>query len=144
MRYGRVALTALVAIVVMAVYDFLAYGMLLSAEFRRYPAVYRLHGASPVTFATMYAGFFAELFFAVVMYSKGYEGKGPGAAEGARFGVMLGLVLSTMFASISYGMLNISGQLALYIWVGGIIEWALVGAVIGAVYRPARAASGLR
>jgi hypothetical protein len=83
---------------------------------------------------TKTTGIFVAMLAAVAIYSKGIESKG-GAAEGMRFGVLLGVFLGVLFSSISYGTLNIGRRLAAMMAVAGIVEWVLVGTVIGAVYR---------
>ena len=49
------------------------------------------------------------------------------------------MFLGALFSSISYGTLNIGRKLAAIMAVAGFVEWILVGTVIGAVYRVARA-----
>ena len=136
MNYGRLVAAALAGTVVDAFYGILVYGMLLSGEFARFPAVYRPSTAPPVYLATMFVGVFVAMLFATAIYAKGYEGKGPGAAEGARFGIMAGLFVATFLCSVNYGTLNIGRRLTGLAWIAGVIEWTLVGAAIGAVYRP--------
>ena len=86
---------------------------------------------------TKTTGIFVAMLAAVAIYSKGIESKG-GAAEGMRFGVLLGVLLGVLFSSISYGTLNIGRKLTAMMAVAGIVEWILVGTVIGAVYRVER------
>src|SRR5262245_3793551 len=133
MNYGRLVAAALAGTVVDAVYGFLVYGMLLAGEFGRYPNVYRPNDAPPVFLMCMFCGIFVAMLAAVVMYSKGMEPEG-GAAQGLRFGVLLGVFLGVLFASISYGTLNIGRKLTAMMAVAGIVEWILVGTVIGVVY----------
>jgi len=137
MNYGRLVAAALAGTVVDAVYGFLVYGMLLASEFARYPNVYRPNDASPVFLLCMFCGIFAAMLVAVVMYSKGIEA-GTGAAQGMRFGALLGAFVGVLFASISYGTLNIGRKLTGMMAVAGIVEWILVGTVIGVVYRAER------
>jgi hypothetical protein len=137
MNYGRLVAAAIAATVVDAVYGFLVYGMLLASEFGRYPGVYRPSDAPPAFLLCMFAGIFVAMLVAVVIYSKGIESTG-GAAEGARFGALLGVLLGVLFASVSYGTLNIGRKLAAMLTVAGIVEWILVGTVIGVIYRPIR------
>lgn len=134
MNYGRLVAAALAGTVVDAIYGFLVYGMLLAGAFGRYPSVYRPSDAAPVFLMTMFAGIFVAMLFAVVIYSKGIESSG-GAAEGVRFGALLGVFVGVLFASISYGTLNIGRKLTVMMAVAGIVEWTLVGTVIGAIYR---------
>jgi hypothetical protein len=137
MNYGRLVAAAIAGTVVDAAYGFLVYGMLLGSEFGRYPNVYRPNDASPVFLMCMFGGIFVAMLAAVAIYSKGIESKG-GAAEGMRFGVLLGVLLGVLFSSISYGTLNIGRKLTAMMAVAGIVEWILVGTVIGAVYRVER------
>ena len=136
MNYGRLIGAAARGTIVDAVYGVLVYGMLLSPQFARYPAVYRPANAPPVYLATMFVGIFVAIVVAAAIYGKGYEGKGSGAAEGARFGVLIGLFAATYLNSVDYGTLNIGRRVVAEAWVAGVIEWTLVGASVGAVYRP--------
>lgn len=139
MNYGRLVAAAAAGTVVDAVYGFLVYGILLTPEFARYPAVYRPPTASPLYVATMFAGVFVAMLFATAIYAKGYEGKGPGAAEGMRFGLLAGLVVATYMGAVEYGMLNIGRRVTAFAAVAGIVQWMLVGTAIGAIYKPAGA-----
>ncbi len=141
MNYGRLVAAALAGTVVDAVYGFLVYGTLLAGEFGRYPGVYRPSDAPPPFLLCMFAGIFVAMLVAVVIYSKGIESKG-GAGEGARFGALLGVFLGVFFASISYGTLNIGRRLPAMMLVAAIVEWSVVGSVIGVVYRPVRSKRG--
>ncbi len=137
MNYGRLVAAALAGTVVDAIYGFLVYGMLLAGEFGRYPGVYRPNDAAPVFLICMFGGVFVAMLAAVVIYSKGIESKG-GAAEGVRFGALLGVFVGSLLSSISYGTLNIGRKLTAMMAVAGFVEWILVGTVIGAVYRAER------
>lgn len=139
MNYGRLVAAAAAGTIADAVYGFVVYGMLLSSQFAKYPSVYRAKDASPQYIGVMFAGLFAAMCVAVFIYSKGIEHKGPGAAEGMRFGTYLGLFLSLVTASVAYGMTNIGITLAVLMGIAGIFEWMLVGTVLGAVYQPAAA-----
>jgi hypothetical protein len=138
MNYGRLVAAALAGTVVDAVYGFFVYGTLLASEFRRFPTVYRPNDAAPVFLMCMFCGIFVAMLAAVVIYSKGIESKG-GVAEGVRFGALIGVFVGVLFASISYGTLIIGRKLTAMIAVAGVVEWILVGTVIGAIYRVERA-----
>lgn len=138
MNYGRLVAAALAGTVVDAVYGFLVFGMLLAGEYGRYPAVYRPNDAPPVFLICMFCGIFVAMIAAVAIYSKGIESKG-GAAEGMRFGALIGVFVGVLFPSIAYGTLNIGRKLTAMMAAAVIVEWILVGTVIGAVYRVERA-----
>jgi hypothetical protein len=82
-------------------------------------------------------GFFAFAY----AYAKGYEG-GTGAQEGLRYGVLVGLML-VAFASIREFMTYpVSMGLLGARVIDFIVEFAVYGAIVGTIYRPAH--SGTR
>jgi hypothetical protein len=136
MNYARIAAAAVAATIVDAIYGFVVYGMLLTPEFARYPAVYRSAESGMAYLPLMFAGIFVGMLVAAGIYAKGYEG-GSGAAEGARFGVLLGMFIAAIFAGVNYATLNIGRRISLELAAAGLVEWTLVGIAIGLVYKPA-------
>jgi len=110
--------------------------MLLAPEFGRYPGVYRSNEAGMAFLPLMFAGLFVAIVAVAVIYAKGYEG-GSGAAEGARFGVLLGVFVVFAFAAVNYAVLNVGRKIAVMTAGAGFVEWLAIGLVIGLVYRPA-------
>ena len=137
MNIARVALAALAGLIVEICYGFVVYGMLLSAEFAKYPALYRSAETGPGYLPLMFLGVLVAIVAAAVIYAKGYEG-GSGAAEGARFGALLGLFTAFAFANVNYGVLNMGRRLALGTAVASFVEWFLIGTAIGLVYKPSQ------
>jgi len=135
MNVQRLLLAAVAGTVVEVIYGFVVYGMLLSSEFAKYPALYRSAEAGPAYLPLMFAGLFVAILVATMIYAKGYEG-GSGVAEGLRFGLMLGVFVAFAFAGVNYGVLNLGRRLALYTAVASFVEWTLIGTAIGAVYKP--------
>ena len=136
MNYARLALAAVAATIFDAVYGFLVYGMLLAPEFGRYPGVYRSNEAGMAFLPLMFAGLFIAIVAVAVIYAKGYEG-GSGAAEGARFGFLLGVFVVFAFVAVNYAVLNVGRKIAAMTAAAGFVEWLAIGLVIGLVYRPA-------
>ena len=136
MNYARLAMAAVAATVFDAVYGFGVYGMLLAPEFARHPAVYRANEAGQAFLPLMFAGLFIAIVAAAIIYAKGYEG-GSGAAEGIRFGFLLGVFVVFAFAGVNYAVLNIGRRLAVMVAAAGFVEWLLIGTIIGLVYKPA-------
>ena len=134
MSYGRLVAAAVAATITDAVYGFLVYGMLLQSEFGRYPGVYRPPDAPPVYLMTMFLGILVSMFALTYIYAKGYEG-GSGIAEGARFGVVVGIFAAAFFSAVSYGTLNIGRKLTVLVACAGLVEWTINGIVIGLVYK---------
>ncbi len=136
MNYARLALAAVAATIFDAVYGFVVYGMLLAPEFGRYPGVYRSNEAGMAFLPLMFAGLFIAIVAVAVIYAKGYEG-GSGAAEGARFGFLLGVFVVFAFVAVNYAVLNVGRKIAVMTAAAGFVEWLAIGLVIGLIYRPA-------
>ena len=136
MNYARLALAAVAATIFDAVYGFVVYGMLLAPEFGRYPGVYRSNEAGMAFLPLMFAGLFIAIVAVAVIYAKGYEG-GSGAAEGARFGFLLGVFVVFAFVAVNYAVLNVGRKIAVMTAAAGFVEWQAIGLVIGLIYRPA-------
>jgi len=138
MNYGRLALAAVAATVVDSIYGYLVYGVLLASAFARFPGVYRAGEAGAAYLPGMFACILVALLAAAYIYAKGYEG-GSGIAEGARYGLLLAVFVAGAFAGVNYATLNIDRQHALEVAGAALIEWTLLGTVIGAVYKPSTA-----
>jgi hypothetical protein len=135
MNYARIVLAAVAATVVDAVYGFAVYGVLLASEFARYPGVYRPNDVGMTYLPLMFVGVFIGMLVAAAIYAKGYEGR-SGVAEGARFGVLLGVFIAAIFAGVNYATLNIGRKISLELAFAGLVEWTLAGIAIGLVYKP--------
>jgi hypothetical protein len=140
MNYGRLALAAIVATIVDAVYGFLVWGTLLAGEFSRYPYVYRPPEIGPSYLPFLFGGVLLAMLTAAYIYAKGYEG-GAGLQEGMRFGVCLGVFVVGAAYFVDYATLNIGRKLAASMAVAGFVEWLIAGTVIGVLYKPDVAAS---
>jgi len=107
----------------------------LRREFEKYPAVYRtaddMKGVMPYGILAM----LLSILVLAVLYALLYRG-GSGAAEGARFGALIGLFAVGSFVLHNYVNLNIGLKLTLEQALAYFIQWTLVGLVIGLIYRP--------
>jgi len=137
MNYIRVLAAAVAATIVDAIYGFIVYGNLLTPQFAAYPGVYRPPSAQGAYMPILFGGIFIAMLAAAFIYAKGYEG-GNGAAEGLRFGIVLGLLGTGYSAIVSYAILNIGSRLGASMMWSSLMEWIIAGGVIGLVYKPAR------
>lgn len=71
-------------------------------------------------------------FFFVLIFSKGYEGKG--IVEGLRYGFYAGMMLSTGMAYGSYATYAIPYHLAMSWFIYGLAEYLIAGVVVALVY----------
>jgi hypothetical protein len=86
----------------------------------------------PVGFAFLLLGFFAFAY----AYAKGYEG-GNGVMEGIRFGVIVAFIVIGFGVIWQWVVFPISGSFAVAMAIDTVVEAAIYGAIIGAIYKPA-------
>jgi hypothetical protein len=143
MNMTRLALAAVAATLVDAVYGFLVYGTALNSAFLAFPAVFRSAETGPAYLPGMFAGILIAMFAVTFIYAKGYEG-GSGVKEGMRFGLLIAIFVAGGFVGVNYAILNISPRLAALMALAGLGEWILVGCTIGLVYKPSAAGAASR
>ena len=136
MNYGRIVLAGVVATVVFFIYGFLVHGWLIARDYIPDPeGVYRSGDAARAHTPFGLAGIFLAILVFTTIYAKGYD-VGSGVREGARLGVLFGIFMVGAFVAVNYGTINISEKLAMEIAASALLEWTLVGIVVGLVYKP--------
>jgi hypothetical protein len=137
MNYSRLGLAALGGTVASFAVGFLVLWLApaLIEEGHKYPAVFRRkEDMMKVMPIGLVATFIAILVLAIVfaMIRQG----GSGTTEGVRFGVLVGMFVVCAFVLHNYVNLNIGLKLALGQAVAYFVQWAIVGIVIGLIYKP--------
>jgi hypothetical protein len=137
MYFLRVFLAALAAFVAYMAVGGLAFGMIpsLRTEFLKYPGVYRSKEGQMSHMPLGMAGMFLAMVALTVIYAMLYQG-GSGLVEGAGFGALVGLFAIGSFVFHNHVNLNIGWKLTLQQSVAYLVEWILVGMVLGLIYRP--------
>jgi hypothetical protein len=136
-NYARIALASLGAMVAYFVYGFAMFAAWpsMKAEFMKYPNVYR---PKDEMMKVMPYGMFAILIAIVVvaiLYAKIYTA-GGGIVSGIYLGALIGLFSVCTFAIHNYINLNIGLTLTIYQSIAYFIQWVIVGAAIGLIYKP--------
>jgi len=135
MNFPRIALSAVAAWVVSLPVGFVINDFLLADIYEANRAAMRpeadVTANLPLGFVFVLVGFFAFAY----AYAKGYEG-GSGVMEGVRFGVLVALIVIGFELIWQYVLYPINGTLAAALIVDSIVEFAIYGGVIGAIYRP--------
>lgn len=136
MNFPRLAAAALAAWVAFLGIGYVVHGVLLTGLYERAASGFRpaddRHPA--IGFGLALIGFFAFAY----TYAKGYEG-GRGTQEGMRFGVLVALMLISFAAVWAYVTFPISWRLAATLAIDYVVEFAIYGMIVGAVYRPVAA-----
>ena len=136
MNLTRIVLAAFGAFVAYFILGGLFFGALpfLSAEFAKYPAVYRDKQGQFSHMPGGIAAMFLAILALAVIYAMLYP-SGSGIAQGARFGALIGVFFVGSFVVHNYVNLNIGLKLTLQQAVAYFVEWLVVGIVIGLVYK---------
>ena len=137
MNYSSLGLAALGGTVASFAFGFLLFWLVpgLINESHKYPAVFRpkeeMMKVMPIGLgATFMAILVAAIIFAMIRRG------GSGLAEGARFGVLMGIFVVCGFVLHNYVNLNIGLKLALMQAAAYFVQWTIVGIVIGLIYKP--------
>ena len=137
MNYSRLALAALGGTVASFAFGFLVLWLVpaLINEAHKYPAVFRpkeeMMTVMPIGMvATLMAILVVAIIFAMIHHG------GSGITEGGRFGVLIGIFVVCAFVLHNYVNLNIGLKLALGQAAAYLVQWTIVGTVIGLIYKP--------
>lgn len=82
----------------------------------------------------MYITAFIFSFLFVFIFTKGYEGKG--VAEGARYGLYIGLLMNIVGMFNQYVVYPIPLSLTLQWFFYGMIQFIIIGIVAASIYKP--------
>src|SRR5437899_11175918 len=137
MNYSRLGLAALGGTVASFAVGFLVIWLVpaLIEEGHKDPAVFRrkeeMFKVMPIG---LVASFIAILVVAII-FAMTHQG-GSGTAAGARFGALIGIFVVCGFVLHNYVNLNIGLKLTLGQAAAYFVQWAIVGMVIGLIYKP--------
>lgn len=125
--------------VAMEIIMFVIHGVILSSTYESIQGVWRADMESLMWIYHVLAVIGA--FFFTFVFSKGYEGKG--IMEGVRYGLYIGIWMSSGMAYGSYAMINIPYSLALQWFLYGIVEYIIYGVILAMIYgmKPKEAAA---
>jgi hypothetical protein len=137
MNYSRLALAALGGTVASFVVGFLVLLLVpaLFEEGHKYPAVFRPKEEMMAVMPIGLVATFVSILVVAIIFAMIYHG-GSGVAEGARFGVLIGIFVVCACVLHNYVNLNIGLKLALGQAAAYFVQWTVVGIVIGLIYKP--------
>ena len=131
MNIKRFVSASIAVFVLIQAIDWLVHGVLLAEWYQELQSMWRPDMMNLMWIMTIGSLFFAFMF--VFIFTKGYEGKG--VLEGARYGLLVGLLIYVSGMMGQYVMYPIPLGMAI-IWLGyGIAEMVIAGVVAAAIYR---------
>lgn len=139
MNYSRLVLAALGGMVASFAVGFLVLWLVPAVieEGHKYPAVFRPEEEMMTVMPVGIVASFIAILVAAIIFAM-MRRRGSGVAEGARFGVLLGVFVVCAFVLHNYVNLNIGLKLALGQAAAYFLQWTIVGIVIGLIYKPSQ------
>ena len=137
MNYAHLALASLGATVAYFVFGFALFAALpgMKREFRKHPSVFRAEDSMMKRMPYSMISVLISIAVVAVLYAKIYPA-GGGLASGAYLGALIGIFSVCTFVIHNYVNLNIGLALTLYQAIAYFIQWLVVGAAIGLIYKP--------
>jgi hypothetical protein len=137
MNYARLALASLGAVVAYFVSGSILFVALpgMKSEFLKYPNVYRSNEGMMKAMPFNMVAILISIVTVAVLYAKMYAA-GGGIFSGLVFGALIGIFAVCTYAVHNYTLLNIGGKLSIYESITYLIQWVIVGAAIGLIYKP--------
>ncbi|MGD0589593.1 MAG: hypothetical protein ABSA44_02190 [Bacteroidota bacterium] len=126
----KVLIGAVVVFVILEVLDFLIHGVILSPAYAAAQNIWRSDMVDKMWILHIVK--IVVAFFFALIYSKGYEGKGP--LEGVRYGLYIGLMMGVGMAYGTYAMIAIPYSLALQWFIFAVFEYIVAGIGLTLVY----------
>ena len=136
-NYASIALAFLGATVAYFACGFIMFAALpaMKSEFMKYPNVYRSHDGVMKVMPYGVIAILISIVVVAVLYAKIYPA-GGGIVSGVCLGALIGIFSVCTFVIHNYVNLNIGLTLTLYQGVTYFIQWVIVGAAIGLIYKP--------
>jgi hypothetical protein len=135
-NYARVAFASIGAMIAYFIYGFAMFAAWpsMKTEFLKYPNVYRPKDEMMTVMPYGMAAIFIAIVIVAVLYAKIYTA-GGGIMPGIRFGALIGVFSVCAFVIHNYINLNIGLRLTVYQSIAYFIQWVVVGAAIGLIYK---------
>lgn len=132
MNWKKFFIAFIAAFVFIFVFGFIWYGKLMHGVHNEVPALWRPEADFGNYFPWLVVGHIVMAFFLTMLYAR--HGSG-GARGGTCLGVLVGLVY-TGNDFITYAVQPLTTKILCGWIVGGVIMFAIAGALIGAIYKP--------
>ena len=129
----RFILAFIAAYVFIFFWGWLLNGVVLKDVYAETPALWRPQSEMMALFHWIIIGQALIVFGFVMIYACGFAG--GGVAAGIRLGILLEIAAIGMRMGF-YAVQPFPGKLIVYGSISGLIEMVIVGAIVGAIYKP--------
>jgi hypothetical protein len=140
MNYKKFLIAFLAAGVVMNIIDFLVHGLILQSTYQAYPSLFNPMGTFNIGWF-IFGDFVAAAVF-VWVYNRVFDSFGGGIRGGLMYGLYAGILICFP-AFLFFHLIFVSFPYSLsWIWtIYGIVAYAILGIVVGVLYRKQEAAA---
>jgi hypothetical protein len=132
----RFVVAFIAAYIFMFFWGWLLNGVLLKDIYAQTPNLWRSQSEMISLFHWIIIGQALVIFAFVMIYASGFAG--GGVIAGIRLGILLEIAAIGMRLAI-YAVQPFPGKLIFYGSISGLVEMIAVGAIVGAIYKPAPA-----
>jgi hypothetical protein len=122
-----------VSFVFIFLFEFVLHAKLLHNAYTETSTLWRTEEGFSSHFPLLLLGQAIIAFFFTMIFASGFGGGGPGA--GIKFGIMFAFV-GVGANLIQFAVQPLTTKILVAWSVGGLIEFAIVGAIVGAIYKP--------
>jgi len=116
--------------------DFLVHGILLKSAYQATASVWRPMAEMQSLMWTMWITYLVSAAVLPYLYAKGYEAQKSPIGQGLRFGAAIGVLMSSGMSLGTYFMVPIPVSMAVSWFIGGMIQFLLVGVAIAMIEKP--------
>jgi hypothetical protein len=132
---NRFIVAFIAAYIFMFFWGWLLNGVLLKDIYAETPNLWRSQSEMMSLFHWIIIGQALVIFAFVMIYASGFAG--GSVVAGIRLGILLEIAAIGMRLGF-YAVQPFPGKLIVYGSISGLIEMIIVGAIVGAIYKPAR------
>ena len=136
MNWKKFFFAFIAAFVFLFAFGFLWYANLMHSAHREVPTLLRSEAELNDHFAWLILGHIVMAFFLTLLCARFVPG--GGADAGATLGILVGLVYAGPHL-ISFAVQPLTTKILCGWIAGAVIQFAIAGAIIGAIYKPAQA-----
>ncbi|MFA5832959.1 MAG: hypothetical protein WDA22_05705 [Bacteroidota bacterium] len=126
----KILIGTVAVFIAMSAFDFIVHGILLSEAYKATASLWRPDMQSKMWIYSVIS--LVSAFFFSFIFSKGFEGKG--IAEGARYGLYIGIWMSIGMAYGTYAMIAIPYAMAMQWFIYGVIGYVIYGIILALIF----------
>ncbi len=134
MNWKKFFFAFIAAFVFVFIYEFIFHGKIMHSSYTETSTLWRSEADFNSHFPLLVLGQLVFVFFFTMIFVRGF-GSGGGTGGGTRFGILIGS-LGVGANLIQYAVQPLTTTILIAWCVGGIIEFAIAGAIVGAIYKP--------